>query len=178
MQDIDDINNFFEVMGKFSQENTNIYVRTVLNFNLLMKDHYYFGKRPLIDFLQCIITEDISKKMAKNKEDVSEFYERCPMLFQNMIVKVVKGEYAFHAKLNKSAFLELSFLLHESSKIDELLELKHKPFLLFFFQFVLFFNAKKLELNFSLSLLSQFEYAWNWIWLSDVYSSRIKNMRP
>lgn len=94
-----------------------------------------------------------------------------------MLIKVMRSSFGFHAKLSRRSFLELSYCLHEGAKSDDLLELPKKPFMIFFFNFVIFFNIKKLELTFGLECFSNFELPWIWLHLDDVYMIAENNLR-
>jgi hypothetical protein len=179
MPGLDNLNEMFEKLFEFSNEETNVFVRTVQNMNLLAKDRYYFQKTHLCQFLYNGIMElsTMDEEFQTYEVEKNAFIENAVIIIQNMMIKIIRSPYSFHAKLNKKSFLELSYLLHEGAKIDELLEIKHKPFMLFIYRFILFFNLQKLELTFKLDLLSHFELPFVWMYMEDVCNLYANNYR-
>ena len=162
---------------KFGALPTNVLVRTVLNMNVLDNENYYFGKRSLLEFVHQGIGYENLKGFLKFPEEKKAFEENTVSIIQSMLLKIMRSSYSFHAKLNKRAFLELSYLLHEGAKCDDLLELKYKPFMLYFYNLVMFFNVKKLELTFNLECYSNFELPWVWLYLDECYSVVESNLK-
>lgn len=172
------LGDIFQKLEKFSSQETNVLVKVFLNMNLLCNDKHYFSTNPIIDIVWRELEDNgVKSQGRKESEELAQFEETAVIVIQNVFVKLLKGRCSFHGKLNKKAFLELSYFQHEAAKVDELLDDKTKPFLLFAYQHVLHFNIMKLEMSFGMDLLTQFELVWFWMHQEDAYTLLCTNMK-
>jgi len=124
--------------------------------NIFALDKHYFQNTSMLDLIYKGIKhkdhKNLIKKFAQFPIEKAEFEEKTVNIVQNIMIKCVRTTNSYHGKLGPKSFMEFSWFLHDCSKMDELLTLDYKPFLIFAYQFVCFFNLTKLELCFDLEL--------------------------